>query len=331
MPEPKFVATGPVPPIVHQILGRVAPLEVAPQTDEASLIALMPGTIGLVARADTAISAPVIEAGSSLKVIGRTGVGYEKVDIACATARGVPVILTPGAAARAVAESTLGAILALTKKLFELDVKARFGDWNARNTTSIGDLSGATLGLVGLGHIAREVARLALAFDMRIVGYDPFVSPADARQFGVETCGLDDVFALSDVVSLHVGLLPETQGMVDRRRLKLMKPGSILVNYARGGLFESLDAVYEALCSGTIAAAAIDVYPTEPPDTKHPIFRHPQVLFTPHSGGLSKGAFDRMGVMMSESMIDVLEGRQPQNVANPDVYLVRQKGGRAVG
>src|SRR5205814_9779873 len=182
----RILSTGSVLPIAEQILGRFGQIEIASHTDEQSLITQMKGTIGLIVRGVTQISARVIESGSDLRVIGRTGVGYDNVNIKAATERGIPVVFTPGAGARAVAEGAMAMILALVKKLPELDRKTRAGEWEARDHTVIGDLQGAVLGIIGLGRIGRDVARLAHAFDMRVISYDPEVPKQLAEEAGAE-------------------------------------------------------------------------------------------------------------------------------------------------
>jgi phosphoglycerate dehydrogenase-like enzyme len=291
----------------------------------------MKGTIGLIVRGVTQISGRVIESGSDLRVIGRTGVGYDNVNIKAATARGIPVVFTPGAGARAVAEGAMAMILSLVKKLPELDRKTRAGDWQCRDKTVIGDLQGATLGIVGLGRIGRDVARLARAFDMRVLSYDPEIPKQLAAEAGVEPVDLNTLLQESDVITLHALLNQQTKGLLNRERIGLMKRGAILVNLARGGLIESLDVIHDALNSGQLAAAGLDVYPAEPPDVSHPIFRHPNVLCSPHAMGLSAKAAHSIFDMMSRGMAEVLEGRSPANVVNPEVFSASKVPGEPRG
>lgn len=320
MAEARFLSTGPVAPVVNEILGRFGDVVIAPRADEATFASLMPGKIGLIVRGDAQIPARVIEAGRELRVIGRTGVGYDNIDIAAATARRIPVIFTPGVGAQAVAEGAMAMILALAKRLTELDRQTKRGNWNVRFNPPVGDLHGATLGIVGVGRIGRLLARMAAGFDMRVIGYDPYVAGDALRQAGIEPAGLDDLLQQADLVSLHALLNDGTRGLLDRRRLALMKPGSALVNTARGGLFESLDAVYEALQSGRLSGVAMDVFPQEPPDVSHPLFSHPMFLCTPHALGMSVQAGHNIFVMMSEGMAAVLDGKIPEHVVNPEVF-----------
>jgi len=316
------VSTGTLSPAAHRILGRIAPIEVAVSADERTLLRMTEGTVGLIVRGDATLSGRVIEAAPSLRVIGRTGIGYDNVDVNAATSRGIPVVITPGSNSVAVAEATMATILALVKNVIALDGAIRSGDWGARNTMRIGDLAQATLGLVGFGRISREVARRARAFDMTVLAYDPFVAPESAAEAGAVLPDLDELLARSDLVSLHLALTPDTRGLIDRRRLSAMKPGAFLINFGRGGLFESLDGLYDALASGHLGGLGVDVYPTEPPDVSHPIFSHPRVVFSPHVGGLSARAVEETAIMMSETMVAILEGARPANVANPAAYDV---------
>jgi D-3-phosphoglycerate dehydrogenase len=326
MGDRRIVSTGQMSPLAVEILGRFGRIEVAPKTDEESLILLMRGTIALFVRGVTKVSASVIESGHELQVIGRTGTGYDNIDIAAATKRGIPVVFTPGAGARSVAEGTMAMILSLVKRLPELDRKTRSGDWDARDKTVIGDMQGSVLGIIGLGRIGREVAHLAQAFDMRVIAYDPGIPKEVVESSGVEPVELNELLKNSDIISIHAPLNDGTRGLFDRRCLGLVKKGAIVVNLARGGLMDGLDVVYEGLNSGRLSAVGLDVYPVEPPDTSHPIFRHPNVLLSPHAMGLSVKSAEAIFSMASKGMAEVLEGRIPTNVVNPEVFQSTSRG-----
>ena len=321
----RFVATGEVPPVAAEILSPYGPIQVAPEPSEQNLIPWMSNTIGLIVRGDTPITRRIIEAGASLRVIGRSGVGYDNVDIDAATARGIPVVYTPGASSRAVAEGAMAFLLSLAKRLPELDRETRAGEWKIRDHTRIGDLQGFTLGLVGLGRIGKEIVSLARAFDMRVLAYDPYVQGDTLEGVEADLVHLDLLFAESDYIVLVAPLTEETRGIVTRSLLNAVKPGAIIANVGRGALFESLDAVYEALQADKLAGVGMDVFPEEPPDVSHPIFSHPRTLFTPHALGLSVAASRNIFVMMSKGMREVLEGRKPQNVVNPEVFGVHRE------
>jgi D-3-phosphoglycerate dehydrogenase len=316
----RIVATGPVPTMAREVLSPFASIEVAASTDESSLISLVQDAIGLIVRGVTPISRRLIESGKELRVIGRTGAGYDNVDIGAATEHGIPVVFAPGAGTRAVAEGALLMLLALAKRLRELDHKTRVGRWAAREEVSIGDLYGATLGIAGLGRIGSQVSRLAQAFGMIVIAYDPCVNEKVAAANGAKLVSFDELLGTADFISLHAPLNEQTRGMIDAERLRLVKRGAVLINLARGGLMPDLDVLYQALESGTLSGLGLDVYPTEPPDTSHPIFRRADVLCTPHCMGLSSRAARATFTMVSEGMAEVFLGRVPNNVVDPRVF-----------
>jgi D-3-phosphoglycerate dehydrogenase / 2-oxoglutarate reductase len=316
----RIVATGEISPLVSAILGRFGTIEVAPKTDEATLVSLMPGTIALFVRGVTKISAAVIESAEDLLVIGRTGTGYDNIDIAAATRRGIPVVYTPGAGARSVAEGTMAMILSLLKQLPILDQKTRCGEWTIRDRAVIRDMQGLVLGIVGIGRIGREVANLAQAFEMHVIAFDPGISTKTQIPQGIKMVGFDELLRSSDVITIHAPLNERTRGMLDKQCLSSIKKGAVLVNLARGGLMESLDVIYEALNSGQLQSVGLDVYPTEPPDVTHPIFKHPNVLLTPHAMALSVKSSEAIFSMASNGMAAVLEGKIIPNVVNPEVF-----------
>jgi D-3-phosphoglycerate dehydrogenase len=320
MNDRRIVVTGMSLPIVEEILGPFGRIEIALQTEEESLIGMMEGTVGVIARGMIQISARVIESGADLRVIGRTGAGYDSIDLQAATNRGIPVVYAPGASTKAVAEGTLSMILALAKRLQDLDRKTRSGEWSVRDAFGISDLDGASLGIIGLGRIGREVARLAKAFGMRIISYDPLIGRDTAELAGAELVELDALLRESDFISLHAPLNPQTMGIINRHRLRQVKRGAVLLNLARGGLLESMDMLDDALESGQLSAVGLDVFPEEPPDLSHPIFQRPNLLCTPHVMGLTAKAAQATFEMVSRGMADVLENRIPENVANPEVF-----------
>jgi D-3-phosphoglycerate dehydrogenase len=323
MSKARILVTGTTLPIVEELLSPFGQIEVARNTDEQSLIGLMNGTIAVIARGMTQISGSVIHAGKELRVIGRTGSGYDSIDLEAATRRRIPVVYAPGAGARAVAEGTLCMILACAKRLKEFDIKTINGQWEAREKFALGDLEEAVLGIVGLGRIGREVARLAKHFGMRILAYDPLISRQAAEHSGAELVELNELLAQADFISLHAPSNKQTRGMINRERLGKVKQGAVLINLARGGLLESLDVLDDSLASGRLAAVGLDVYPDEPPDPSHPIFRRPNVICTPHVMGLSQRAAQATFAVVSQGMAAVLAGKVPENVVNPEVFAAR--------
>ena len=206
-------------------------------------------------------------------MIGRTGVGYDNVDIAAATARKVPVIYIPGAGSRAVAEAAMTFMLALCKMLPFWDRQLKTGNWKSRLEAQGRDLDGHRLGIIGLGRIGQLLAEMARPFNMDIVVFDPFVAPERAAEVGAKLVELDELFSTADFVSIHCPPTPENIGLVNRKTLARMKRGAYLVNLSRGSLVESLDVLDEALASGQLAGVGLDVFDPAPPDVKHPIFK----------------------------------------------------------
>ena len=314
------MGTGPLDQVAIDILSPVAKIEVAPEGTEEVLLSLLENTVGLVVRGDGVATSKVIEAAKDLRVIGRTGVGCQNVDIAAATARRIPVVYVPGAGARAVAEAAITFMLALCKNMAHWDRELKTGNWKSRFESKPGDLEGAILGIVGFGRIGQLLAELALSFRMSVVTYDPYASAQRAAELKVKVLGFEELLRCSDFVSLHAPLTDETRGLIDRERLRLMKPGSYLINLARGGLITNLDILYEALKDGRLAGVGLDVFDPEPPDVSHPIFRLPNCLVSPHAMGMTHRAMFEIFKTMAEDMVAVLTGSRPRFVVNPESF-----------
>jgi phosphoglycerate dehydrogenase-like enzyme len=320
MTFPSIACSGPVGEIAVEILKPFGKIVIADDSTEEALLQILDGAVGLVLRGDGVGSSRVIETATDLKVIGRSGVGYDKVDLHSANARRIPVIITPGANSQAVAEAALTYMLALSKKMNHWDIQLKQGNWRSRFEQSPGDLEGATLGIIGFGRIGCRLAQLIRPFGMSVLAYDPFITAKIANEQDVELVELEVLLQQSDFVTIHALLNENTRGLINRSRLSLMKPGSILINLARGAIVESLDILYEALTDGTLGAAALDVFEPEPPDVSHPIFKLDNCLTSPHAICMSRRAMYKSFKMMAEDMAAVLEGRKPQFVANPEVF-----------
>ncbi|WP_019068219.1 NAD(P)-dependent oxidoreductase [Streptomyces hokutonensis] len=270
---------------------------------------------GAIVRADRRVDEELLRRAPRLRVIARTGVGVDLVDVRAASARGIPVVITPNSGSRAVAEGVFAMALHLTKRLAPLTELVRDGRWAARNTVPVGDLDGATLGIVGYGRIGRRVGELAAAFGMVTRAYDPF-SPPPAELSVVD---LDELAATSDVLTLHAPLVEETRHLVDERLLARVRPGAILINCGRGGLLDP-DATLAALESGRLAGVGLDVFDPEPA-LYHPLFDHPDVVLTPHLMGMTRRAMTLTFVDAARGVADVLAGRPPAAVADSDWNL----------
>jgi phosphoglycerate dehydrogenase-like enzyme len=318
MTSPSIACSGPVGEVAIDILKPFGKIVVADDSSEEALLRILDGAVGLVLRGDGIGSARVIESAADLVVIGRSGVGYDNVDIQTANARRIPVIITPGANSQAVAEAALTYMLALSKKMIHWDIQLKQGNWRSRFEQSPGDLEGATLGIIGFGRIGGRLAQLIRPFGMTVLAYDPFIAEKAASEQDAVLVELDELLQKSDFVSIHALLNEKTRGLISATRLGLMKPGSFLINLARGAIIESLDVLHEALTDGPLAGAALDVFEPEPPDVSHPIFKLDNCLTSPHAICMSKRAMYKSFKMMAEDMAAVLQGRQPKFVANPE-------------
>ena len=302
-----------------QVFDESFDVRVASDPSVATVIKEIKGVEGVVVRM-APFTREIIEAADALKVIGRHGVGVDTIDLQAATEKGIVVTNTPNANATSVAEHTLTAIGALAKRVVVYDHAIRNRRWELRNSYGAIDLDGKTLGLVGVGRIGSMVARrAAAAYNMKAIAFDPYVTPEKAREMGVTLCSaMDDVFEQADVVSLHTPLTPETRRLVNADRLRLMKPTAFLVNFSRGEVVDE-KALYDALKTGVIAGAAIDVYDPEPPLDDNPLFELDNILLSPHSAALTGECVIRMATGAAEGVVDVLTGRRPQFVVNPEV------------
>ena len=319
MTERRIVSTVLIDQLAIDLLGEIAPVEIAPNDDHTTLVSMMEGTVGIVARGTAFIDSEIMDAAQELVVIGRTGAGYDSVDIEAATTRGIPVVYAP-VLGYAVAEGTFAMMLGLAKRLLYWHNSLLSGHWERRTTERAHDLDGATLGIIGLGRIGSEVARRAQAFNMNIVATDPYVSPEQAAEVGAKLVSLEELLAQSDYITIHALLSPETRGLINRDNLRKVKQGACLMNFARGGLIESLDVLYESLQDGRLAGVGLDVFNEEPPrDLEHPLFHHPNFLGAPHALSSTHGSWERIYRSMCQDMIAVFRGQQPKWVVNPEV------------
>jgi D-3-phosphoglycerate dehydrogenase / 2-oxoglutarate reductase len=260
----------------------------------------------LVVRSQTKVTAEVIDAGRNLKVIARAGIGLDNVDVEAATRRGVMVVNAPQSNVLSAAEHTMALLLALARNVPQADTALRSGRWDRERFQGV-ELHGKTLGVIGLGRVGTMVAQRALAFGMRLIAYDPYVSRERARSLAIEL--MPDLSALlvqSDIVTIHLPRTPETEALIGARELSLMKEGARLVNTSRGGIVDEA-ALEEALRSGRLAGAALDVFADEPA-TGHPLFALPTVVVTPHLGAATAEAQDKAGVAIADMVSLALRG-----------------------
>jgi D-3-phosphoglycerate dehydrogenase len=282
---------------------------------------------GIVASAKVVYDGALMDRAPALKVIARTGVGYDNISVPDATARGICVCYTPDAPTISTAEHTVALMLAASKQLKRYN-RAMVAQPMADHISSYYglELYGRRLGLVGLGRIGARVAKVALALGMSVTAYDPFVTSARAAELDVELAStLEALLGEADVVSLHIPASPETRHMINAERLALMKPGAYLINAARGALVDEA-ALLHALESGRLSGAGLDVFDCEPPPADHPLLSRDDVIATPHLAGPSPAGRQRMWEGAISQALQVLRNERPVHLLNPDVWSVRRNG-----
>lgn len=291
----------------------------------AELSALLGDAVGAIVSTDP-FDRSGLERAPRLRVVARVGVGHDSVDGDAATERGVAVALALGTNAGTVADHTLALILALVRKVPAQDAATRTGRWDRLGAMTPTELPGKTVGLVGLGRIGRAVAQRLRGFEVRILGHDPFVPAVD----GVEMLpSPEDLLRQADIVSLHTPLLPGTRNILSTERLRLLKPGALVVNTARGGLLDEA-ALLAGLRAGRIGGAALDVFATEPPHA--PSFEGvPNLILSPHTAGLSHESIRRMTAMATDNVLRVLAGELPDTVVNREALLEAGRAGPGRG
>lgn len=267
----------------------------------------------LLVRSAVKVDAALLEHAHKLRVIGRAGVGVDNVDLEPATRKGIAVMNTPGANAVAVAEHTLGLALAMARQIPRADLLMHEGKWEKKSLQGL-ELRGKVMGIAGLGRIGMEVAKRARAFGMRVVGHDPFVSREIAQEAGIELRSLDELLAMSDYVTLHMALTPQTMSLMNAENLRKMKKGARLINCARGELVDE-SALAEALRDGHLAGAALDVFVQEPPKGS-PLLGMANVIATPHIAGSTQEAQEAVGCQIAHQVREFLLRGVMQNAVN---------------
>lgn len=269
----------------------------------------------LVVRSETKVTAEVIEAGKNLKIIARAGVGVDNVDVDAATKRGIWVVNAPMGNVNAAVEHTWALMLAMVRNVPQAYVSLRSGQWKRSQFVGV-ELKGKTLGVVGLGKIGLEVAKRAFAFEMHVLGSDPYPPAQErAREMGVEVVPLEELLGRSDIITVHVPLLPETKGMIGRKELAKVKRGARFLNVARGGVIDE-QALVEAIEEGRVAGAAIDVFEQEPPPHDHPFLIHDKIVVTPHLGASTLEAQVNVAVDVAEQILAFMDGQKPRFAVN---------------
>ena len=316
-PTMKIVLAEKVSPATLAILAGEPDWQVLTPDDVAKLPGKLTEALAdadaLVVRSAVQVDDAMLEHAPTLRVIGRAGVGVDNIDAEAATRRGIVVMNTPGANAVAVAELTLGLMLALARKLTQANATMHAGKWEKKSLQGL-ELRGKTLGILGLGRIGLEVAKRAKGFGMELAAHDPFVPAAVAREAGIKLVSTEELFAASDYLTLHVGLTPQTAGIINERTLATMKKGVRILNCARGELIEDT-ALVAALSSGHVAGAALDVF-TQEPLKDSPYFNLPNVILTPHIAGSTDEAQEAIGIQLAKQVREYLKLGVVQNAVN---------------
>jgi glyoxylate reductase len=294
------------------------PHELPPNADE--LAGLLHGAGGALTLVTDRIDAPVLDAEPQLRVVSNFAVGYDNIDVEAATDHGVLVCNTPGVLTETTADMAWALLMATARRVVEGADYVRAGNWRTWGPTLLlgRDVHHATLGIIGLGRIGKEVAKRARGFDMEILAYDEYQDEAFAAEMGVTYVSLDELLARSDFVTLHCALTPETQQLIGRAELAKMKPEAILINAARGPVVDT-DALTDALRDGTILAAGLDVTDPEPIPADHPLVGMSNVIIVPHIASASVATRNRMATMAATNLLQGLRGERPEHLVNPEV------------
>jgi len=296
-------------PRAKEILEATGQIEVVVDNDKAANDAKVLATLigefdGLGIRSGTKVTAPVFEKAGKLKVVGRAGIGVDNVDVNEATNCGIVVMNAPGGNTLTTAEHAISMMLSLARNIPQATASMRSAQWEKKAFMGV-EIGGKTLGIIGLGHIGRVVASRAQGLGMKVIATDPYITKEVASSLGVELVLMDDLLAQADFITLHVPRLEETKNLIRSATLRKMKKGVRLVNCARGDVV-NLDDLAEALSKGHVAGAALDVFPQEPPDFSAPIFKHPNVIFTPHLGASTGEAQEKVAEMIAKQMVSYL-------------------------
>lgn len=316
----KFVLTHPLDSKAMDMLKESgAKLYIANSSEPATYLKELEDADAFIVRVGVC-DATLIDHCPNLKVIGRTGVGYDNVDVPYAAKKGIPVVITPGANQRSVAEHAFGMIFALAKDMMNGDSGLRNGDWEVRNARRSFELLGKTIGIIGLGAIGREVVKIAHGLGMRATGYDPFMDREKIEALGVTYYeDYRELLKSADVVTIHVPLTDGTRNMISAAQLASMKKTSLLINCSRGGIVNEEDLA-QALNDGIIAGAGADAFTTEPVVMDNPLFQAKNMIVTPHAAAQTREAFTNMSVFCAQGCLAVLKGERWPNVVDQTAY-----------
>jgi len=310
---PKILITDPLHESAIEILKEAGEVEVATGISIEEIKQKIKDADALVVRSGTNVTKEIIDASENLKVIARAGVGVDNVDLDAATEKGVVVVNAPDASSISVAELMFGMMLSAARNIPQATASIKKGEWDRKSFKGM-EVYGKTLGIVGLGRIGQQVAKRAQAFGMNIVAYDPYIPENVASELGIKLLSVDDLCAASDFITLHVPLTPKTKHMIGKTQLDLMKSNTVIINCARGGLIDE-NALYDAINTGKIKAAGLDVFEQEPPKGS-PLLSLNGIIGTPHQGASTEEAQLSAGTIVAEQTVKILKGESAENVVN---------------
>jgi len=309
----KVLVADPIATEGIEILRKGADVDVKTGLKPEELLAIIGEYEGLMVRSETKVTAKVIEAGKKLQVIARAGVGIDNIDVEAATQRGIVVVNAPTANTMAAAEHSIALMLAMSRNIPQAHESLKGGAWKRQNFVGV-EVRNKTLGIVGLGNVGSEVARRVQGFQMKVLGYDPYVSPEHARNLRVELVPLEQIIREADFITLHLPLTPQSKNMIGAKEISIMKPTVRIINCARGGLIDE-QALDQALREGKIAGAALDVFAQEPPKDS-PLLKNERVIVTPHLGASTQEAQANVAIDAAEQIVSVLNGQPVRYAVN---------------
>jgi D-3-phosphoglycerate dehydrogenase len=312
----KILVSDPLADEGLEILRKEFQVDVKTELPEEDLAKIIGEYDALLVRSGTDVTARVIEAGTRLRFIGRAGAGVDNIDMEAATRKGIVVANAPEGNTLAATEHTMAMMLSMARNIPEANASLKKKEWKRSKFIGV-ELNEKTLGIVGLGRIGREVAKRANAMGMHCVGYDPFISPDRASQMGVEALPLDELFKVSDFITVHTPLIKETRHIVNARSIATMKKGVRIINCARGGIIDE-KALYDAVKSGKVAGAALDVFEEEPP-LNSPLLTLDRIITTPHLGASTVEAQTNVAVSIAKQCISVLKGGSAKYTVNAPI------------
>lgn len=322
MVTPKVLVSDPLAEEGIAILTPQCEVDVKTDLSSDALISIIGAYDALLVRSGTEVTAPVIAAGKRLRFIGRAGAGVDNIDMDAATRAGIIVANAPEGNTLAATEHTMAMMLALARNIPQANASLKQKEWKRSRFMGV-ELNEKTLGIMGLGRIGKEISKRAIALGMHIVGYDPFISKEKAAQFGVEAVSLDELFRVSDFITVHTPLIKETRHVINAKSIATMKDGVRIINCARGGIIDEA-ALYDAVKSGKVAGAALDVFEHEPP-TDSPLLELPQVIVTPHLGASTVEAQKNVAISVAKQCLAVFGGGSARYVVNAPIVPADQQ------